>query len=299
MSNDAMLRTKINFLAIVTVENANPNGDPLNGNRPRQHYDNVGFMTPVCIKRKLRNRLQDMGRKILVQQNDRSDDNLNNLSARLNAVDGIHKAIGEKNGNETIARLACETFEDVRAFGATLALKGKKGKKLDNDEDKKGVSVGIRGPVTIQQAMSVGPVDIDSNQITKSTNNEAEEGKGADTMGMMHTVRYGVYLIKGSINPILAGKTGFTDDDAKDIKDAIRTLFVNDDSSARPAGSMNVIKTFWWEQPADDIRYSDKRIFDTIKVSLKNPDLAPSGENDFSIEENDLPGLTPEVLEEF
>lgn len=285
MSNDAMLRTKINFLAIVTVENANPNGDPLNGNQPRQHYDNVGFMTPVCIKRKIRNRLQDRGRKILVQQNDRSDDDLNNLSDRLNAVEGIVDARKSKD-NKTIAGLACETFEDVRAFGATIALKDK-------------TSVGIRGPVTIQQAMSVGPVDIDSNQITKSTNNEAEEGKGADTMGMMHTVRYGVYLIKGSINPILAGKTGFTEDDANDIKDAIRTLFVNDDSSARPAGSMNVIKTFWWEQPADDIRYSDKRIFDTIKVSLKNPDLAPSGENDFSIEENDLPGLTPEVLEEF
>lgn len=283
METGSVLNKKINFLAVATVENANPNGDPLNGNRPRQHYDNTGFITPVCIKRKIRNRLQDLGRRILIQQNDRTDDNMNNLSDRLNSVEGI-SAARKKKDNVTIVRLACESFEDVRAFGATIALKDK-------------TSVGIRGPVTIQPAMSVGTIDIDSNQITKSTNSEPGDVKGADTMGMMHAVRYGVYVIKGSINPILAGKTGLTNSDADDIKEALRSLFVNDDSAARPAGSMNIIRLFWWEQEGDDIRYSDKKIFDTIQITLREPDISPAGENDFSISENDLPGLTPEIIE--
>lgn len=283
METGSVLNKKINFLAVATVENANPNGDPLNGNRPRQHYDNTGFITPVCIKRKIRNRLQDLGRRILIQQNDRTDDNMNNLSDRLNSVEGISAARKNKD-NVTIVRLACESFEDVRAFGATIALKDK-------------TSVGIRGPVTIQPAMSVGTIDIDSNQITKSTNSEPGDVKGADTMGMMHTVRYGVYVIKGSINPILAGKTGLTNSDADDIKEALRSLFVNDDSAARPAGSMNIIRLFWWEQGVDDICYSDKKIFDTIQITLREPDISPAGENDFSISENDLPGLTPEIIE--
>ena len=58
------LSNKIDFALLVTVTNANPNGDPLNGNRPRDNYDGYGEISDVCIKRKLRNRLQDMGEKI-------------------------------------------------------------------------------------------------------------------------------------------------------------------------------------------------------------------------------------------
>lgn len=279
------LSKKIDFLAIISVEDANPNGDPLNGNRPRQHYDNTGFITPVCIKRKLRNRLQDMGRKILIQQNDRADDDVNNISDRLNEIPEIKEA-RKKKENTVISQKACEVFEDVRAFGATIALKDK-------------TAVGIRGPVTIQQARSIGSVDIDSNQITKSTNNEPGDSKGSDTMGMMHTVRYGEYVIKGSINPILAEKTGFSDADAADLKEALRTLFVNDESSARPAGSMNVLKLFWWEQDADNIRYSTKRLTDTVSVSLNNPDDIPEGPDDFKITITDLPDIKPEQIEGF
>lgn len=58
------LEHKIDFAVLVTVTNANPNGDPLNGNRPRENYDGYGEISDVCIKRKIRNRLQDMGEKI-------------------------------------------------------------------------------------------------------------------------------------------------------------------------------------------------------------------------------------------
>ena len=65
---------KIDFEVLVMVKNANPNGDPLNGNRPRETYDGFGEISDVCIKRKIRNRLQDMGEKIFVQSDERSDD---------------------------------------------------------------------------------------------------------------------------------------------------------------------------------------------------------------------------------
>lgn len=293
MEQNKTLGKKIDFLAIVTVEDANPNGDPLNGNRPRQHYDNSGFMTPVCIKRKIRNRMQDMGKRVLIQQNDRSDDGLKSISERLNTIPEIADARKKKSDkNEKIDKSAvitqkvCENFEDVRAFGATIALKDK-------------TAVGVRGPVTIQQAKSIGTVDIESNQITKSTNNEADETRGSDTMGMLHTVRFGTYVIKGSINPILAAKTSFTDQDAADVKEALRTLFENDESAARPAGSMNVIRLYWWEQEADNIRYSTKKVLDSIQIEQINTDTPATSINDFKITENDLPDLKPEVLEGF
>ena len=68
------LKGKIDFVLLISATNANPNGDPLNGNRPRENFDGYGEISDVCIKRKIRNRLQDMGQKIFVQSDDRADD---------------------------------------------------------------------------------------------------------------------------------------------------------------------------------------------------------------------------------
>lgn len=53
------LQNKIDFVALISVNMANANGDPLNGNRPRTDYNNYGEISDVCIKRKIRNRMQD------------------------------------------------------------------------------------------------------------------------------------------------------------------------------------------------------------------------------------------------
>ena len=66
-------------------------------------------------------------------------------------------------------------------------------------------------------------------------------------MGTKHMIPFGLYIIKGSINVQLAEKTGFTEDDAEKIKESLRTLFVNDCSSARPDGSMEVCRVYWWK----------------------------------------------------
>ena len=55
----ANLTNKIDFVALIAVDRANANGDPLNGNRPRTDYNGFGEMSDVCIKRKIRNRMQD------------------------------------------------------------------------------------------------------------------------------------------------------------------------------------------------------------------------------------------------
>ena len=68
------LKGKIDFTLFISVSNANPNGDPLNGNRPRINLDGYGEISDVCIKRKIRNRFQDLGQKIFVQSDDRADD---------------------------------------------------------------------------------------------------------------------------------------------------------------------------------------------------------------------------------
>jgi CRISPR-associated protein Csd2 len=241
------LSKKIDFAVVFKVVNANPNGDPLNGNRPRTIYEGNGEVSDVCIKRKIRNRLMETGKSIFVQSDDSKKDKHPSLKSRADEVLSGIKA------PEEIAKKACETWFDVRAFGQLFAFKaagGKKGKGKEGEEsgDDKGVSIGIRGPVSVQSAFSVSPVSLTSTQITKSVSSEGDGTKrGSDTMGMKHRVDRGIYTFFGSINPQLAVKTGFSDDDAAAIKAVLPRLFENDASSARPEGSMEVLKVVWWE----------------------------------------------------
>ena len=164
---------KIDFAVLVMVKNANPNGDPLNGNRPRETYDGYGEISDVCIKRKIRNRLQDMGEKIFVQSDERSDDGCKSLADRTKRNEEMQKALKSKD-RDAYAKVACETWIDVRSFGQVFAFK---------DDS---VSVGVRGPVSIHSAFSVSPISIDSMQITKSVNSETKEKKSSDTMALYY-----------------------------------------------------------------------------------------------------------------
>lgn len=274
--------SKIDFEVLVMVKNANPNGDPLNGNRPRETYDGYGEISDVCIKRKIRNRLQDMGEKIFVQSDDRSDDGCRSLADRAKANNAMQKALKDKD-KEAYAKAACEAWIDVRAFGQVFAFK---------DES---VSVGVRGPVSVHSAFSVLPVSIDSMQITKSVNSETKDKKSSDTMGMKHKIYSALYVIKGSINHQLAEKTGFGEEDAGKIKEALRTLFVNDTSSARPDGSMEVCRVYWWKHNCPMGQYSSAKVHRLVRIEAKSDN--PKNFEDYNVQVDSLPNLELEEIE--
>lgn len=281
----SVLQNKIDFAAILSVTRANPNGDPLNGNRPRTDYNGLGEISDVCIKRKIRNRMQDMGENIFVKSDERNDDGFNSLSERA------RKIIKSKDAEE-YAREACETWMDVRSFGQVFAFK-------DGKDKGSGVSCGVRGPVSIHQAISASPVEVDTMQITKSVNSEpsSKGGKSSDTMGAKHMISFGLYEIKGSISVQLAQKTGFSEEDAETIKECIRTLFVNDPSSARPDGSMEVIKLYWWRHNCKDGQYSSAAVHRTLKIELKAGVDFPTSVDDYNIKLENLQGLEPEIID--
>ena len=294
MTDSKALTNKIDFAVIISVKRANPNGDPLNGNRPRQTYDGYGEISDVCLKRKIRNRLQDMGESIFVQSDDNRapGDEFRSLNDRFKAPEVRWKEAVKENkikSADTRENAPKEWF-DVRAFGQVFAFKAKKGKEADNtEENADAVSVGIRGPVTIQSALSIEPITPDSLQIVKSVNLETNikepDKKGSDTMGMKHRVDKGIYVTFGAINTQLASKTGFTNEDAEQIKKSLQTLFVNDVSSARPEGSMEVLKVIWWKHNCQTGQYSSAKVHRTLKVHADGSYVLES-----------LEGLIPEEL---
>ena len=267
------LANKIDFAVVFSVSHANPNGDPLNGNRPRTTFEGLGEVSDVCLKRKLRDRLQESGEAIFVQSDDRRKDAFATLKQR---ADSVLKDIKEE---DALVRKACGTWFDVRAFGQLFAFK----------KGSTGISCGIRGPVTVQSAFSLKPVDVVSVQITKSVSSDGDGSKrGPDTMGMKHRVDSGIYCFFGAMSPQLAEKTGFSDEDAAKIKALLPKLFENDASSARPDGSMRVLKVVWWNHGCANGRCSSAKVHASLKVN-----------GDGTVETAPLEGIATEVIEGF
>ena len=292
------LTKKIDFAIVMSVKNANPNGDPLNGNRPRTDYEGLGEISDVCLKRKIRDRLveryvalqkekKEQGQAVFVQSDDRKCDDATSLRTRAEA------ALGKNLGSGKTIEKACEEWIDVRAFGQLFAFKSdRKGKKKEEVESEgdTGISIGIRGPVSIHSAFSIDPVSVSSIQITKSVNAEdtKDNKRGSDTMGMKHRIDSGIYVTYGSMNPQLAERTGFSDKDAEVIKGILPRIFENDASSARPEGSMAVRKVIWWEHNSPAGQYSSAKVHKTVTVQADgNYTLA------------NLAGLVPEEISGF
>ncbi len=287
----ATLENKIDFAVILHVTKANPNGDPLNGNRPRVDYDGYGEISDVCIKRKIRDRLMEAKDEngnykysIFVQSDERKVDDAKSLKDRVDKT---------LNNNLTI-ETACQQWFDVRAFGQVFAFKSASSKKKKDEEAESsgntGISIPVRGPVTVHSAFSIEPIRSESIQITKSVNSETTDDgkKSSDTMGMKHRVNNAVYVFYGSMNPQLAERTGFSNEDADAIKSILPKLFENDESTARPAGSMQILKVFWWNHGCKAGKYSSAKVHNSLKVS---------GDGSYSI--NELDDLKYEIIDGF
>ena len=253
-----MINNKVDFILTVEVQNANPNGDPLAGNMPRTDSKGFGEISDVAIKRKIRNRMQDLGNDIFVIAKDRVTDGFNSLEKRFESVFTDKKKFPDDEVEET----SCKKWLDVRSFGQVITYQKR--------------SIGIRGPISIGIAKSIQPVEIVTMQITRSANSmeaKSESGRSSDTMGNKHFIEHGVYVIYGSVNTYFAEKTGFNEDDLRIIKECLTTLFVNDSSSARPEGSMDVKELFWFEHSNKLGNISSSKIRELLLWDIPNEEL--------------------------
>lgn len=280
-----MLEHKIDFMVTIEVREANANGDPLSGNMPRTDAKGHGLISDVAIKRKIRNRMQDFGYPTFVQAGDRIEDEFHSLEKRFSSQ------FTSKDSDAEIEEKANQLWIDVRSFGQVFTYLKK--------------SIGVRGPVSLNMAKSLEPIVISSLQITRSTNGmeaKNESGRSSDTMGTKHFVDYGVYVIKGSINPNFAEKTGFSDEDAEVIKKALISLFENDASSARPEGSMRVREVFWFTHSNKLGNVSSARVFDLFEFDKEKQDKDSYEDyairlNQEKLAEYEAKGLKVDILE--
>lgn len=145
--------------------------------------------------------------------------------------------------------------------------------------------------------MKYGYARCSTNEDKQDIQRQIRDLKAAGAEEVVFEYEHGDAKVKGSINVQLAEKTGFTREDAQIVKEALRTLFANDASSARPDGSMEVVRLYWWEHSCKDGQYSSAKVHRLLNVHLKEEASEPTSAEDYVIELEELPGLACEVIE--
>ncbi len=256
-----VIQNRYEFTILFDVENGNPNGDPDADNMPRVDPETgLGLVTDVCLKRKIRNYIEDVkedaeGYKIYIK-----DGVPLNTSDRLayTAVLGEGKKL-EKKDPEIDNRLRdfmCANFYDVRTFGAVMTTFVSN--KLNCGQ--------VRGPVQICFARSIDPIVRQEVTITRvAITKEEDFAKKETEMGRKHIIPYALYRADGFISANLARKvTHFSEDDLELLWQAIVNMFENDHSAAR--GKMAVRKLIIFKHDTELGNAPSHKTLDLVKV---------------------------------
>lgn len=289
----APIDRRYEFVLLFDVTNGNPNGDPDAGNAPRIDPETGhGFVSDVCLKRKIRNYIciakgaannqPEDGYDIYVKE----QGVLSQQHQRAYEAKGLKKDAKsqEKASQVAIARdWMCQTFFDVRIFGAVMTLEINCGQ--------------VRGPVQLTFARSVDPITSLEQSITrkavateKEANNQIEKhGQVTGTMGRKEIIPYALYTAHGYISPHLAKTTGFSNEDLSVLWEALENMFEHDHSASR--GEMATRKLFVFEHESPLGNAPAHKLFDLIQIKKKDESRSPRAFADYKItfDQDNLP----------
>ncbi|MBW3597550.1 MAG: type I-C CRISPR-associated protein Cas7/Csd2 [Planctomycetes bacterium] len=298
-----VINRRYDFVFLFDVTDGNPNGDPDAGNLPRLDPETLqGFVTDVCLKRKIRNAVAALGRekpgqelyfqtqdavyerRILNLQHQRAYDALKE-EGKLESDE--KKSKGKAENTAKAREWMCRNFFDIRAFGAVMTT---------------GVNCGqVRGPLQMTFARSLDrivPMEIAITRKSVTTEKEAEsqaknDGSITGTMGRKSTIPYALYRGAGFVNPLLARDTGFTFGDLRLFFDAMIRMFDLDRSASR--GLMTLRKVFVFEHESPLGNAPAHLLFDRVQTPDLGPEAAPRRFSDYhvAVDRENLPsGVT-------
>lgn len=268
------IENRYDFVMLFDVENGNPNGDPDAGNSPRMDAETgYGYITDVCLKRKIRNYVElckegEAGYNILIKP----DKSLNTKFTEAYEQEGLKiKNKGKNPDDVKKARdFMCRNYYDVRVFGAVMST----------GDDPCGI---VRGPVQINFARSLSPINIQDVSITRQARTTEERTETGETeMGRKSVIPYALYRAEGYVSAALAKKvTNLSEEDVELLWTAIMNMFENDHSAAR--GKMCMRKLYIFKHSNVLGNSPSHILFDKIKVEQKKKDTPPREFGDYEI----------------
>jgi CRISPR-associated protein Csd2 len=252
------IRNRYEFLYLFDCENGNPNGDPDAGNSPRLDPEDMhGLVSDVAIKRRVRNFIQTAFGN--VAPNAIFVEHATNLNTKIAMghehsggmppFDAQAKKWKTTKGKANDAKdWMCQTFFDVRTFGAVMSTGPNAGQ--------------VRGPIQVAFSRSVDPIlpmDVSITRMAVADNEIRgasvgsteflawEERQPEDelrTMGRKALIPYGLYACKGFVSAHLAQGTGFSDTDLTHLWQALVNMWDHDRSASKGVMSCRGLYVF-------------------------------------------------------
>lgn len=279
------IKHRYDFVLFFDVLDGNPNGDPDAGNLPRVDPETGhGLVSDVCLKRKIRNRIQlakagEFGYDIFIRENAVLNDTMVAACEGLGSKEKDPEAAKKKQSR---TERMCQTFFDIRTFGAVLTTDAKGKDKLDYTGGQ------VRGPVQFTFARSIDPIATLEHSITRMAVTNAKDAEKERTMGRKNTVPYGLYRAHGYVIPAFAERTGFSEADLTVFWDAVKMMFNDDASAARGTMAVRELVVFKHDSALGNAPAIDlfERVQATKKVEGPARAFADYG---ISVDEEGLP----------
>lgn len=285
MTANAIVKNRYDFVMYFDCTNGNPNGDPQADNMPRVDIDtNIGLVTDVCIKRKIRNYIamkhkDDIGFDIYVNRvstlNDKDKE-------ALKEADKQNIEAADKS--KFVLNFMCSKYYDVRTFGAVMTEYKKKESKVDGSISQ------LTGPVQLNFARSVDPIDPQSVTISRIAAANEARAENDNELGHKWIIPYGLYRMEGYISANLAERTGFSEADLDELWDAIMNMFETDHTATR--GNMALRKLIIFKHGSKMGNAPAYKLFDMVKAQRKPQAIIPRSYADYEItipKNSDLP----------
>lgn len=267
------IKNRYEFVLLFDVENGNPNGDPDMGNMPRvDPQTGYGIVTDVCLKRKVRDYVDMVkagkeGYEIYVK------DGVVLNEQHTRAVDKIKPKDPKKpkkDEEEKLKKFMCDTFFDIRSFGAVMALEVNCGQ--------------VRGPVQLTFARSQDPIFQQEVTITRQAVANVKDADKGQTMGKKQIVPYGLYRAEGYVSAHLAKKTtGFSEDDLALLWESLVNMFEHDHSASR--GKLSARKLIVFKHDSELGCCQSHVLFDKVKIERisNEKNLPPRSFKDYNV----------------
>lgn len=218
MNNEKVMnRSELIFL--YDVQYANPNGDPLDDNKPRiDPSTSINLVSDVRLKRTIRDYLNEFkGEEIFVREIE--DDDGNVQDAKLRAEDFLYDENKNKldksklklnEMKEIMKNNILNNCIDVRLFGGTIPIELMKNKAS---------SITLTGPVQFRFGKSLHKVEVMYIKGTGAFASKKE--KGQKTFREEYVVPYSLISFYGIINENAAKHSNLSKEDINKLIDAM------------------------------------------------------------------------------
>lgn len=210
------------ILFVYDAKYTNPNGDPLDENKPRMDYENnINLVSDVRLKRTIRDYLADYkSQNIFVKAETKTDGNVQTLQDRLVSETNIENETFTTvpEAHEYVKNELFDNYIDIRLFGSVIAP-GKSFKIKVNGKNESFGSIPITAPVQFNVGKSLHKTKIE--QIKGTGAFASGDGKDQNTFRVEYVIPYSLIAFQGIVNENVGKLTQLSPEDIILLRDGI------------------------------------------------------------------------------